>query len=100
LDPRRGRACRHRLPGYRTRQTLPDPDGKTARDLEWRLSVVMDTFGPVPVDRVDEALAEDLVTELRTERLAIEHAREQGEPLMETYPTPEPGARISSGVAG
>jgi hypothetical protein len=38
---------------YRTRQTLADPEGKTARDLEWRLSVVMDKFGPVAVDRID-----------------------------------------------
>src|SRR4051794_39674929 len=34
-----------------------DPNGKTARDLEWRLSVVMDKLGPVPVDGVAEALA-------------------------------------------
>jgi hypothetical protein len=32
-----------------------DPDGrsKTSRDLRWRLSVVIDKFGPVPADRVD-----------------------------------------------
>ena len=53
-----------------------DPDGrsKTIRDLEWRLSVVMDKFGPVPIDRVDYALADELVDELCEERLAIERA--------------------------
>jgi integrase len=63
-----------------------DPDGrsKTSRDLRWRLSVVIDKFGPVPADRVDYALADELVTELCEERLAIERAREFGAPLMRT----------------
>ena len=40
-----------------------DPDGqtKTIRDLEGRLSVVMDKFGPEPIDGVDFALADELV---------------------------------------
>jgi integrase len=72
-----------------------DPDGtsRTIRDLEWRLAVVMDRFGSVSVDRVDFALAEDLVAELCAERLAIERARELGEPLMETYADPRTGRR-------
>jgi integrase len=57
---------------------------KTIRDLRWRLSVVMDRFGPLPLDRVDFAAADELVIELCDERLAIEHAREQGAPLMRT----------------
>lgn len=64
---------------------LPDPDGKTAADLEWRLAVGMSVFGPRRLNQIDEALAEDLVDALRTERLAIEHAREQGTPMMEKY---------------
>ena len=69
----------------RERRRLDDPTGKTARDLEWRLSVVMHAFGPLEVDAVTEALAEDLVDELRRERLEIEHARELGLPLTEEY---------------
>jgi hypothetical protein len=53
----------------------------------------MDKFRPVPADRVDFALAEDLVAELCAERLAIERARELGEPLMETYADPRTGRR-------
>src|SRR3954447_19626151 len=29
----------------------PERRSKTMRDLEWRLSVVMDVFGPIPIDR-------------------------------------------------
>jgi hypothetical protein len=70
-----------------------DPDGrsKTSRDLRWRLSVVIDKFGPVPADRVDYALADALVTELCEERLAIERARELGAPLMRTQVDPRTG---------
>jgi hypothetical protein len=62
---------------HRHKLKVGDPDGMstTIRDLEWRLAVVMDRFGPVPADRVDFALAEDLVAELCEERLAIERAR-------------------------
>jgi hypothetical protein len=51
---------------HRQKLKAGDPDGasKTMRDLEWRLSVVIDRFGPVRADRVDFALAEDLVAEL------------------------------------
>ena len=38
----------------------------------WRLRLVMDKFGPVPIDRVDYALADELVSQLCEERLAIE----------------------------
>jgi integrase len=80
---------------HRHKLKAGDPDGlsTTIRDLEWRLAVVMDRLGPVPVDRVDFALAEDLVAELCEERLAIERAREQGEPLMESYSDPRTGRR-------
>ena len=36
----------------------------------------MDKFGPRTLDRIDFAIAEELVIELCKERLAIEHARE------------------------
>ena len=65
---------------------------KTIRDLRWRLSVVMDRFGPLPLDRVDFATADELVIELCEERLAIEHAREQGAPLMRTIHDPGTGS--------
>ena len=72
-----------------------DPDGrsKTIRDLEWRLSVVIDKFGPVPARPLDYALADELVTELCEERLAIERARELGAPLMRTLFNPRTGRR-------
>jgi len=80
---------------HRHKLKAGDPDGMsgTVRDLEWRLGVVMDKFGPVAADRVDFALAEDLVAELCEERLAIERARELGEPLMESYADPRTGRR-------
>ena len=61
---------------HRHKLKAGDPDGTstTIRDLEWRLAVVMDKFGPVAADRVDFALAEDLVAALCEERLAIERA--------------------------
>jgi integrase len=75
-----------------------DPDGrsKTIRDLRWRLSVVIDKFGPVPADRVDYALADELVTELCEERLAIERARELGAPLMRTQLNSRTGRRYQA----
>jgi hypothetical protein len=78
---------------HRQKIRAGDPDGrsKTIRDLEWRLSVVMDKFGPRPLDRVDFALADELVIELCEERLAIERAREQGAPLMRTVRNPRTG---------
>ena len=33
-------------------------DAQTIRDLEWRLSVIMDKFGSEPIDRVDFALVD------------------------------------------
>jgi integrase len=78
---------------HRQKIKAGDPDGtsKTIRDLEWRLAVVIDRFGPIAADRVDFALAEDLVTELCGERLEIERAREVGAPLKETYVDPRTG---------
>src|SRR5829696_6481681 len=78
---------------HRQKIRAVDPDGrsKTIRDLEWRLSVVMDKFGPRPLDRVDVALADELVLELCQERLTIELAREQGAPLMRTVGDPRTG---------
>ncbi len=48
---------------------------------------MIDKFGPVPIDRIDYALADELVSELCEERLTIEGARERGEPLMRTVNT-------------
>jgi integrase len=74
---------------YRRRLRAGDIEGKskTIRDLEWRLSVVMDKFGPVLIDRVDFALADELVVELCEERSAIERAAADGEPLKRTVRT-------------
>ena len=48
----------------------------------WRLSVVMDKFGPAPIDELDFGLADELVIELCEERAAIERAAAEGVPLM------------------
>jgi len=64
---------------------------KTIRDLEWRLSVVMDKFGPEPIDGVDFGLADELVIELCEERAAIERAAAEGVPLMRTVSDPRTG---------
>jgi hypothetical protein len=45
----------------------------------------MESLGPLSVESVDENAVEDLVMALRDQRLAIEHARELGTPLMESY---------------
>ena len=72
-----------------------DPEGatKTSRDLRWRLSVAIGCFGDVPADELGFAHAEDLVSTLCAERLAIERARELGAPLMEDYVDPRTGRR-------
>jgi len=61
---------------HRRKIRAGDPEGesKTIRDLEWRLSVVIDKFGPVPIYRIDFGLADELVVELCEERAAIERA--------------------------
>jgi integrase len=71
---------------HRRKLRADDVDGrsKTIQDLEWRLSVVMDKFGPVAIDRIDFALADELVTELCAERGAIERAAATGAPLTRT----------------
>jgi integrase len=58
---------------------------KRAAEIEYHLSIGMQILGPLPVDAVDENAVEDLVMALRDQRLAIQHARELGEPLMESY---------------
>jgi hypothetical protein len=72
------------LHGRKVRAGDPDGRTKTIRDLEWRLSVVMDKFGPVPIDGVDFALADELVVELCEERAAIERAEAEGVPPTRT----------------
>jgi hypothetical protein len=74
---------------HRRKLRAGDPEGesKTIRDLDWRLSVVIDKFGPVPIDRIDFALADELVVELCEERAAIERAIVEGSPLMRTVST-------------
>ena len=69
---------------HRRKVRAGDPEGrtKTMRDLEWRLSVVMDKFGPAPIDELDFGLADELVIELCEERAAIERAAAEGAPLM------------------
>lgn len=74
---------------YRQKMRAGDPESgsKTIGDLEWRLSVVMDKFGPVPIDQIDFALADELVVELCEERAAIERAAAYGQPLTRTVRT-------------
>ncbi len=60
-------------------------------DLAWRLTAVMDVFGPVPLDELGRLHADELVTTLCEERLAIEFAREQGAPLMRDCVNPRTG---------
>ena len=84
---------------HRRKLIAGDPDGrsKTIRDLEWRLSVVMDKFGSEPIDRVDFALADELVVELCEERAAIERAEAEGVPLMRTCATHTPAVAMRRG---
>jgi hypothetical protein len=74
---------------HRRKVRAGDPEGesKSISDLQWRLSVVIDKFGPVPIDRIDFALADELVVELCEERAAIERAAAEGSPLMGTVST-------------
>jgi integrase len=83
---------------HRRKLIAGDPDGrsKTIRDLEWRLSVVMDRFGPEPIDRVDFALADELVVELCEERAAIERGAAVGVPLMTSVLDPRTGRRYEA----
>jgi integrase len=69
----------------------PERRSNTIRDLEWCLSVVMDVFGPIAIDRLSYRHAEDLVGRLVEERLAIERAREHGAPLLDTRTHPRTG---------
>jgi integrase len=64
---------------------LADPDGARAQQLEYTLSIGMDLLGPRPVTKIDEATIDELVDALIDQRLAIEAARERGQPLMEDY---------------
>ena len=83
---------------HRRKVRAGDLDGrsKTMRDLEWRLSVVMDKFGPAPIDELDFGLADELVVELCEERGAIERAAAEGVPLMRAARD----ARIGSQLPG
>ena len=76
------------------------PTGSRARELEYELSIGLDLLGPLPVDRVDEQAVEDMVDALIDTRLAIEHARELGEPLMESYVDSRTGRPTSVVGAG
>lgn len=64
---------------------LADPAGARARQLEYALSIGLDVLGPRPVSTVDEAAIDEMVDALIDQRLAIEAARERGQPLMEDY---------------
>lgn len=72
---------------HRQKLAAGDPTGetKTIKDLIWRLTVVMDEFGSIPIDRLGFRDASDLVAKLQQERLAITRASEQGAPLTEPY---------------
>jgi integrase len=66
-------------------QGTTDTVKKRAAEIEYHLSIGMEILGPLPVESVDENAVEDLVMALRDQRLAIEHSRELGTPLMESY---------------
>lgn len=57
----------------------------SADDLEWRLTTAMDHFGPLPVNEIDEAIADDFVDAKLREREAIETAADAGAPILEHY---------------
>ena len=59
-------------------------------------SVVMDKFGSEPIDRVDFALADELVVELCEERAAIERADAAGVPLMRSVLDAHTGRRYEA----
>lgn len=85
---------------YKLRAGDPSGRSKSVRDLEWRLSVVMDRFGPVTIDRVDYALAEQLVTDLCEERLAIAAARARGRPMRRTVTVKRTGRTYQAQLRG
>lgn len=78
---------------YKLRAGDPDGRSKSVRDLKWRLSVVMDVFGPVPIDQINYSLAETLVTELCEERVAIARGRARGRPLKRRVENPRTGRK-------
>jgi hypothetical protein len=51
----------------------------------------MDKFGPEPIDRVDFALADELVVDLCEERAAVARAEAEGSPLTRTVTDPRTG---------
>lgn len=51
----------------------------------------MDKLGPVPIDEIDFALADELVVELCEERAAIERAEAEGVPLTHSIRDPRTG---------
>jgi integrase len=58
---------------------------KTYQDLEWRLRTAVDHFGPLRIDEIDSATADDFVDAKLAEREAIAEAAAAGAPLMEEY---------------
>jgi integrase len=58
---------------------------KTYQDLEWRLRTAVDHFGPLRIDEIDSATADDFVDAKLAEREAIAEAAGAGAPLMEEY---------------
>jgi integrase len=59
--------------------------GKTYKALEWALRIAVGHFGHHATGAIDEAMIEDFVTQKLLERRAIDDAREDGHPLLETY---------------
>jgi integrase len=60
-------------------------NGKTYRDLEWRLAVAVDHIGDLAVEAVGEAQLDEMVLALLRERERIEEAAARGEPEYEDY---------------
>jgi integrase len=79
------------LERYRLKNGDPEGTSSASADLEWRLSVVMPKLGPLAVDAIDFAQADDLVLELVQQRLAATRAKQRGRPLMEEIVDPRTG---------
>jgi len=72
---------------------------KTYQDLEWRLRTAVDHFGPLRIDEIDSATADDFVDAKLAEREAIGEAAAAGVPLMEEYRDSRTGGRTPGASA-
>lgn len=77
-------------------------EGKSHRDLSWRLMVAVDHIGDKPIDAIQEGVLDEMVVALLKERERIEAAAARGEPEYETYVDPRTGnshSRLARGLS-